>query len=44
MAEYPDMPHDDEGTLSCTQLAPEWQEIYERKVLEMIGRLGSSPN
>ena len=26
---------------SSTQLAPEWQERYERKVLEMIGRLGT---
>lgn len=25
---------------ALTQLAPEWQEIYERKALEMIGRLG----
>ena len=25
---------------SCTALAPEWQEMYERKALEMIRRLG----
>ena len=25
---------------SCTDLAPQWQEIYERKALEMIRRLG----
>ncbi len=27
---------------SCTQLAPEWQAVYERKALEMISRLRSS--
>jgi hypothetical protein len=25
---------------ALTQLAPEWQEIFERKAIEMIGRLG----
>jgi hypothetical protein len=35
--------HDKQGYEdSCTQLAPAWQEIYERKALEMIGRLRSS--
>jgi hypothetical protein len=27
---------------ALTQLAPQWQEIYERKALEMIGRLGQA--
>ena len=25
---------------SCTDLAPQWQEMYERKALDMIRRLG----
>ena len=27
---------------SCTYLAPQWQELYERKALELIRRLGQS--
>ena len=27
---------------SCTRLAPQWQEIYERKALDLIRRLGES--
>lgn len=28
---------------ALTRLAPQWQEVYEKKVLEMLGRLKQSP-